>query len=836
GLTSLGGLTGSTQTFAVGSAGTAPAISSATSTHTLNIPMASTAAVTAGLLSKTDYDAFTAKQAAFTTSAGLLGILSDETGTGFAVFSASPTFTGVPLAPTAAVSTNTTQIATTAFVLGQVATVAPLIDGTAAVGTSLLYARQDHVHPTDTTRAPAAGSASVTTLGTITTGTWNGTAIDIAHGGTGATTQAAAQTALGITSAGLTATGNLAGNIPLVGTGGIVANNLCAGASSGGGVSCSVANTSAGLAGLITDETGSGLLVFGTSPTILNPVIANIAPAANFTLTQNTNVVPFTSVNTGAVANTLYLNAGRVGVGKTTLQAKLDVNGSISGGGRYFYSENYALVAGTPTTINLLEGVNTLQVGYHYRIKLALQGTGTSNGSVYIIYRTAVNTWVTSLVSANAVSSFVPVLQISGSNVQISMGNGYTVQALIEGFFDGNVDGPANTALFGIESVMTNLGGNIGIGTTAPGQKLEVAGAVKASSFMSGTAAYILPATDSTSGYVLSTNGAGTLSWVANGSGSAPLASPTFTGVPAAPTAAVNTNTTQIATTAFVLGQTSTKENTITAGTTAQYLRGDKSLSTFASDIWATVLTGLSTATNSAITAADSILIAFGKLQAQVTSLTSNGANYLVKNGSDTISGTISLTNVITATGAGDIIVNSTPLGMTSAVNKAYADLKLPLTGGTMTGALVNNTSSAGAAVEVTQSGAGYAATFMGGNVGIGATAPTAKLEVVGQSRSISSAGGGAKTNASANIDWNNGNTQTMSVDCATTAFTNMLDGGTYLLAVTETGTTTCVYSQAGLTFYYNPANGARTSGQRTVYSYQRIGTDVYVSWIAGFQ
>ena len=35
----------------------------------------------------------------------------------------------------------------------------------------------------------------------------------------------------------------------------------------------------------------------------------------------------------------------------------------------------------------------------------------------------------------------------------------------------------------------------------------------------------------------------------------APLASPTFTGVPAAPTAAVDTNTTQVATTAYVVGQ-----------------------------------------------------------------------------------------------------------------------------------------------------------------------------------------------------------------------------------------------------------------------------------------
>jgi hypothetical protein len=39
-----------------------------------------------------------------------------STGTGNVVLSASPTFTGTPAAPTASVSTNTTQIATTAFV------------------------------------------------------------------------------------------------------------------------------------------------------------------------------------------------------------------------------------------------------------------------------------------------------------------------------------------------------------------------------------------------------------------------------------------------------------------------------------------------------------------------------------------------------------------------------------------------------------------------------------------------------------------------------------------------------------------------------------------------
>jgi hypothetical protein len=62
GLTSLNNLTASVQTFAIGTAGTAPLFNSATSTHTLNIPMASTSSVTAGLISKADYDNFNSKQ------------------------------------------------------------------------------------------------------------------------------------------------------------------------------------------------------------------------------------------------------------------------------------------------------------------------------------------------------------------------------------------------------------------------------------------------------------------------------------------------------------------------------------------------------------------------------------------------------------------------------------------------------------------------------------------------------------------------------------------------------------------------------------------------------
>ncbi|NBU29972.1 MAG: hypothetical protein EBS41_00420 [Actinobacteria bacterium] len=71
---------------------------------------------------------------------------------------ADPAFTGTPTAPTATVDANTTQIATTAYVIGQANSTAGTIamNGTQAAGTSVKFARADHVHPSDTSRAPLA--------------------------------------------------------------------------------------------------------------------------------------------------------------------------------------------------------------------------------------------------------------------------------------------------------------------------------------------------------------------------------------------------------------------------------------------------------------------------------------------------------------------------------------------------------------------------------------------------------------------------------------------------------------------------------------------------------
>jgi len=65
------------------------------------------------------------------------------------------------------------------------------------------------------------------------------------------------------------------------------------------------------------------------------------------------------------------------------------------------------------------------------------------------------------------------------------------------------------------------------------------------------------------------------------------------------------------------------KENSITATTNVDFWSGAKTFLNFATTVRAVVLTGLSLVTNSAILATDTVLVAFGKLQAQITGIIS---------------------------------------------------------------------------------------------------------------------------------------------------------------------------------------------------------------------
>jgi hypothetical protein len=98
---------------------------------------------------------------------------------------ASPVFTGTPSMPTGATGItqtagdNSTKLATTAYVATAITNAAvplpntvttPIMDGTATIGVLTTYARSDHVHPTDTSRAPLA-SPTFTGAPNLPTGT-----------------------------------------------------------------------------------------------------------------------------------------------------------------------------------------------------------------------------------------------------------------------------------------------------------------------------------------------------------------------------------------------------------------------------------------------------------------------------------------------------------------------------------------------------------------------------------------------------------------------------------------------------------------------------------------
>lgn len=91
------------------------------------------------------------------------------------------------------------------------------------------------------------------------------------------------------------------------------------------------------------------------------------------------------------------------------------------------------------------------------------------------------------------------------------------------------------------------------------------------------------------------------------------------------------------------------KEPTVAAGTTAQFWRGDKAWTDFATTVRASVLTGLSTASAAVVTATDTVLVAIGKLTKQngdmVISSQNSSASWLT-----TVAGTNTITAVLTPT------------------------------------------------------------------------------------------------------------------------------------------------------------------------------------------
>jgi hypothetical protein len=120
----------------------------------------------------------------FNGRTGVVTLLANDISAAGGATLVSPVFTGTPSAPTRLPGDSSGALATTAFVTAAIAalpatplpsTANPLINGAATPGTALTFARGDHVHPTDTTRAAASALANYLPLaGGVLTGALSG--------------------------------------------------------------------------------------------------------------------------------------------------------------------------------------------------------------------------------------------------------------------------------------------------------------------------------------------------------------------------------------------------------------------------------------------------------------------------------------------------------------------------------------------------------------------------------------------------------------------------------------------------------------------------------------
>ena len=193
----------------------------------------------------------------------------------------TPTFRALVAADIPTLNQNTTGSAATL-------TTPRAINGTNFDGSSAITVTAAAGTLSGTTLNATVVSSSLTSVGTIATGVWNGTAITAAYGGTG-----------------LTSLGT--GIATFLGT-----------------------PSSANLVAALTDETGTGSLLFGTSPAITTSLTT---PSTTFALINTTA----TTVNFAGAATTLSIGAA---TGTATINnAEVVITGNLT-------------VNGTTTTVN----------------------------------------------------------------------------------------------------------------------------------------------------------------------------------------------------------------------------------------------------------------------------------------------------------------------------------------------------------------------------------------------------------------------------------------------------------------------------------------------------
>ena len=335
--------------------------------------------------------------------------------------------------------------------------------------------------------------------------------------------------------------------------------------------------------------------------------------------------------------------------------------------------------------------------------------------------------------------------------------------------------------------------------------------ALRAPSSIASDVVWTLPAADGALGQILMTNGSGALSWtsinpgtVTNIIAAAPLSVTNGTTTPSLTLSQADASTSGYLSSAD-WNTFSAKEPALSAGTSAQFYRGDKSWQTLNSDA---VVEGTRRY--------------FTEARARQSISATGLLNY------DSATGIINMSEVGSAQITDLSIVNA-DISESAAINSSKINfLTDGISGDAIDGGTISNFKSTGISDQATALSVTITSS---GNMGLGTTTPLAKLDVAGgaiYSRSVAAA-------SSTAIDWSLGNVQAITPTVSTLAFTNLQDGGAYTLAVTDSSGFQYNFTQSGLTFTFVPVNAQVAVGSKTLYSFLRVGSVVYVTWTSGF-
>jgi hypothetical protein len=366
GITSINGITSGTQTLTIGTSGTAPAFSSASSTHTLNIPMASATNVTAGLLSKSDYDAFNTKQDGLTAGSGI-------------------SISGGTISATGLTTSNLSSSAgiTNAQLAGSIA-------ASKLVGTD------------------------IATVGTITSGTWNGSVIGSNVGGAGTVSGLMKANGSGVVSAAVAGTDY---QLPIsAGTGVTISTNVV---SIGQTVTTTATPTFAGqtLTGTLTATTAnfSGNITASSLSVTNNETVGGTLGVTGATTLTGAATISNTTTSSSTTTGALVVRGGVGIAGNLTVGGTIEIDGGSPAAGKVLTSD--------------ANGIASWQNSGGSIVTMSATGTATSTAS-YIIFTGSTASQTITIPSAVTLGAGreITIKNVASVSVSIASAGGFLIQ------------------------------------------------------------------------------------------------------------------------------------------------------------------------------------------------------------------------------------------------------------------------------------------------------------------------------------------------------------------------------------------------------------------------